>query len=66
MTAASENGQTPEKYLNLIVKEHLNKVDNQSAFERTYGKNHPFGETGSEPAAPKKSYKKAPVETLKH
>ena len=36
--AASENGQTVQKYLDKVVKEHLNRIENQTPFEKVIGK----------------------------
>ena len=37
-TAASESGLTVNKYLDRVVKEHLNRIENQSPFEKVVGK----------------------------
>ena len=36
--AASENSQTVQKYLDRVVKEHLNRIENQKPFEQVIGR----------------------------
>ena len=37
-TAASENGLTVQEYLTKMVKEHLNRIESQTAFGQVIGK----------------------------